>query len=87
MAIIKKELKDIKKAQDDTNVRVTRIEITNLIRNDPTNIDAILQVAETYFIEQDGNAYVHSMFEKWAEEHGVGTGWLPKIRKGGNNGR
>ena len=87
MALIKKELGSIKKAQDDTNLRVTRIEITNLLHNDPDNIDAILQVAETYFIEQDGNAYVHSMFEQWAKDHGVAIGWLPTLMKGGKDGR
>ena len=84
---IEAELKALKKSQDDTNTRVTRIELLGLMRDDPENIDAILQVAEYYFIELDGNAYIHSMFEKWAVKHGVAIGWLPKLKKGVKNGK
>lgn len=79
---IKKELGSMRSTQKDTNVRVTRMELLGLIRNDPDNIDAILQVAEYYFVELDGNAYAHAIFEKWATEHNVPYGWLPKITKG-----
>ena len=83
---IKKDLENIKKSQHDTNVRVTRMELLSLLRNDPGNIDAILQVAEYYFIELDSNAYAHAIFEKWAKEHGVAIGWLPTLRKGVSDG-
>lgn len=88
LADIKKELLGVRKAQDDTNARVTRMELLGLIRDDPANVDAILQVAEYYFIELDGNAYAHSIFENWANAHGVAIGWLPKLtraRNGKNN--
>ena len=84
---IKKELKSIKAGQDTINTKVTRMELMNLIKEDSNNIDSILQVAEYYFIELDGNAYAHSMFEKWAKAHGVAIGWLPKITKGVKNGK
>ena len=78
---IKKELADIKSGQDGMNIRVTRMELTNLIKNDPDNLDAILQVAEYYFIDLDGDAYAHAVFEKWATDYGVAIGWLPKLTK------
>lgn len=86
-ATIKKELATMKKCYEDTNIRVSRMELMGLIRDDPNNVDAILQVAEYYFIELDGNAYAHAVFEKWAKEHGVATGWLPKITKGVKHGK
>lgn len=86
LAGIKKELNSIKNGQDGMNMRVTRMELTNLIQSDPSNLDAILQVAEYYFIDLDGNAYAHAMFEKWATEHNVAIGWLPKLRKGVSHG-
>lgn len=86
-ATIKRELIKMKKCYEDTNVRVTRMELMGLMRDDPNNVDAILQVAEYYFIELDGNAYAHAVFEKWAIEHGVAIGWLPKITKGVKNGK
>lgn len=87
LAGIKKELASIKAGQNDTNIRVTRMELTNLMQTDSDNIDAILQVAEYYFIELDGNAYAHAMFEQWAKEHNVAIGWLPKLRKGVKYGK
>lgn len=84
---IKRELDGIKKSLNDTNIRVTRMELLRLIQKDPDNLDAVLQVAEYYFIELDGNAYAHSVFEKWAVEHGVAIGWLPKLTKGVKNGK
>lgn len=83
---IKRDLESIKAGQNDTNIRVTRMELTNLIQNDQENVDAILQVAEYYFIELDGNAYAHAMFEQWATEHNVAIGWLPKLKKGAKHG-
>lgn len=84
---IKNELKALKKSHDDTNARIARIELLGLMRDDPNNIDAILQVAEYYFIELDGNAYAHAMFENWAVKHGVAIGWLPKLKKGVKHGK
>lgn len=86
-ASVMKELKEIKDGQKNTDIRITRMELMNLIKEDPDNVDAILQVAEYYFIELDGNAYAHAIFEKWAIGHGVATGWLPKITKGVKNGK
>lgn len=83
---IKKEIGLIRKTQKDTNTRVSRMELLSLIRDDPDNVDAILQVAEYYFVELDGNAYAHAIFEKWATEHNVPYGWLPKITKGVKDG-
>lgn len=84
---IKRDLATMKRSYEDTNVRVTRMELMGLIKDDPDNIDAILQVAEYYFIELDGNAYAHAVFEKWAIEHGVAIGWLPKLTKGAKHGK
>ena len=84
---VMKELREIKDGQKNTDIRITRMELMNLIKEDPDNIDAVLQVAEYYFIELDGNAYAHAIFENLAIEHGVATGWLPKITKGVKNGK
>lgn len=80
--IIKRDIKSLKDTQDQVILRVTRMELLNLIDKQPNNIDAILQVAEYYFIALNGNAYAHSMFEEWAKEHNVAIGWLPKLKKG-----
>lgn len=77
---IKKELSSIKNTQQETIIRVTRGELKDLMRDDPDNIEAITQVAGYYFTDLGGNAYLHTMFEKWAIEHDQPTNWLPKLR-------
>lgn len=78
---LRQDIAAIKHSQSDMQIRQTRIELIGLIRLDPDNVDAILQVAEHYFIELDGNAYAHALFEKWAKAHDVPVGWLPKLRE------
>lgn len=77
---IKKELDSIKNTLQETIIRVTRGELKDLIRDDPDNVEAIMQVGGYYFVELDGNAYMHAIFEKWAKEHDQPTNWLPKLR-------
>ena len=78
---LRNDIAAIKRSQNDIQIRQTRMELIGLIRLDPDNVDAILQVAEHYFIELDGNAYAHALFEKWANAHEVPVGWLPKLRE------
>ena len=77
---IKKELKEIRNIQQETIVRVTRGELCDLIRDNPENTEAIMQVAGYYFVDLDGNAYMHTIFEKWAKEHDQPTNWLPQLK-------
>lgn len=76
---INRELKDIRATMQQTIIRVTRGELKDLIRDDPDNVEAITQVAGYYFVDLEGNAYMHAIFENWAKEHGVSTIWLPQL--------
>ena len=76
---IKKELHEIRATQHETIVRVTRGELKDLMRDDPDNVEAITQVAGFYFVDLDGDAYMHAIFEKWAKDHKLSTSWLPKL--------
>lgn len=77
---IRKELKEIKDTLDETITRITRVELKGLIRDDPDNVEAIMQVAGYYFVDLDGNAYMHTIFEKWAKEHDQPTSWVPQLK-------
>lgn len=58
-------------ASDQTqNQAITRLELTNLIKNDPYNVVAIEKMARYYFIELDGDQYMTSMYSEWAREYG-----------------
>ena len=80
LSAIKRELNEIKDTQHETIVRVTRGELKDLIRDDSDNVEAIMQVAGYYFVDLDGDAYLHAIFEKWAKEHDQPTNWLPKLK-------
>lgn len=85
---IRRELKEIKETLDETIIRVTRVELKGLMRDDPDNVEAIMQVAGYYFVDLDGNAYMHTMFEKWAKEHEQSTNWMPTLKnERSNNGK
>ena len=77
---IEKQLNAIEKTQQETIIRVTRQDLKDLIRHDPDNVEAIMQVGGYYFVDLDGNAYMHAIFEKWAKEHEQPTNWLPKLK-------
>ena len=78
---IKNELKHLNRTLEQTIVRVTRGELKDLIRDDPDNKDAILSAAEYYFIDLQGDGYMHSLFEKWAKEHDTSVEWVPGLNK------
>ena len=85
---IRRELKEIKETLDETIIRVTRVELKGLMRDDPDNVEAIMQVAGYYFVDLDGNAYMHTMFEKWAKKHEQSTNWMPTLKnERSNNGK
>lgn len=49
---------------------ITRLELMNLIQNDPTNKAAIEKMARYYFIVLDGDLYVTERYSEWAEQYG-----------------
>lgn len=63
----REEVRDSDKTQDQA---ITRLELTNLIQTDPTNITAIEKMARYYFRVLDGDLYMTQKFSNWAREYG-----------------
>ena len=82
---IQRELHKINTTLQETIIRVTRGELKDLIRDDPDNVEAIMQVAGYYFVDLDGDAYMHAIFEKWAKAHDQPTSWLPQLKNERSN--
>ena len=61
---------EVKSSDAAQNQAITRLELTNLIKNDPTNIVAIEKMGRYYFKELDGDQYMTAMFSNWAKEYG-----------------
>lgn len=61
---------------EELKIAVSRIQLMNLMQNDPKNRDTILREAEHYFIELKGDGYMANEFSKWASTNGFDIGWF-----------
>lgn len=77
MSINKQQLLDIRK---DT----LRIQLSQYMKDQPSNIDTILKLAETYFVELQGDWYMTSEFSKWAEKNNVDPKVVIAYKRGGH---
>lgn len=55
----------------DTRKDTIRIQLLLVMEDQPDNIDTILRLAETYFIDLKGDWYMSNTFNKWAKQHDV----------------
>lgn len=63
----RQEVKDANEKQDQ---QITRLELMNLIQNDPTNIAGIEKLARYYFSDLQGNQYMTGVYSRWCQEYG-----------------
>lgn len=61
---------EVKASDASQNQAITRLELMNLIQNDPENIVAIEKMGRYYFGKLDGDQYMTAMFSRWAREYG-----------------
>ena len=52
-----------------TDQQVTRLELANLIHNQPHNKAEIEKVARYYFVKLDGDWYMTGLYSTWAKEY------------------
>lgn len=57
----------VREIREDT----VRLQLDNLINNDSDNVESILTVARTYFIDMRGDWYMTEKFKAWGREHNV----------------
>lgn len=75
LANIKETLHRIDKKCDRNELATTRLQLIFLINAEPKNKDTILQTAQRYFIELDGNGEAWAIFHDWAQKNQIDTGW------------
>lgn len=61
---------EVKTSDASQNQAITRLELMNLIKNDPTNVVAIEKMGRYYFGELDGDQYMTAVFSDWCKEYG-----------------
>lgn len=81
LAHIKEQLDKIDSKCDRNEQATTRLQLIFLIDSQPDNKDTILQTAQRYFIELNGNGEAWALFNAWAKENKLDTGWYKALLK------
>ena len=76
---IKTQLTNIEKKCDRNEMATTRLQLIFLIDSQPQNKDTILQTAQRYFVEMDGNGEAWALFYDWAEHNKLDVGWYKAL--------
>lgn len=59
---------ELEKSNDEHNLAIMRLELMNLIQNDPNNVVEIEKVGRKYF-SGGGNWYASGYFSRWCTAH------------------
>lgn len=76
---IKTQLDRIESKSDRNELAVTRLQLIFLIEEQPDNKDTILQTAQRYFVELDGNGEAWAVFDAWAKKKELDIGWYKAL--------
>lgn len=60
----------IQESDKQQNQQITRLELMELMNNQPTNVAEIEKVAKHYFQDLGGNWYMTGLYSKWCEKYG-----------------
>lgn len=78
---IESKLDNLVKESKRNELATTRLQLIWLVEGHPDNEDAILKTAQRYFIELDGNGEAWAVFNRWAKEKNLDTGWYRMLIK------
>ena len=81
IARIEEKIDHIESKTDRNELAITRLQLIFLIKSQPKNKDAILQTAQRYFIELDGDGEAWAIFDGWATKNELNTGWYKALLK------
>lgn len=81
LAHIREKLDKIDDKCDRNERATTRLQLIFLIDSQPNNRDTILQTAQRYFIELNGNGEAWAVFNEWAIKNKLDTGWYKALLK------
>ena len=64
---------------DSIEMDTTRIQLIDMIRNEPDNTDSILKLARHYFVDLSGDWYATAIFQNWCAERDIHVDWAMPI--------
>ena len=73
------QLNRIETKSDRNERAICRLQLIYLIHEQPENKDTILQTAQRYFIELDGNGEAWAVFDAWAKTKKLDLGWYKML--------
>lgn len=79
VAQIKHQLNKIEQKCDRNELATTRLQLIFLIEAHPRNNDTILQTAQRYFVELNGNGEAWAVFNDWAKKNNLDTSWYKAL--------
>ena len=72
--VIASHISGLKEAMQESdkqqNQQITRLELMELMNNQPTNVAEIEKIAKHYFQDLEGNWYMTGLYSKWCSEYG-----------------
>lgn len=79
IAEIQTKLNSIARKCDRNELATNRLQLLFLIEAQPQNKDTILQTAQRYFTELDGDGEAWAVFYDWAEKNKLDVGWYKAL--------
>lgn len=73
------QLNRIETKSDRNERAICRLQLIYLIHEQPENKDTILQTAQRYFIELNGNGEAWAVFDAWAKTKKLDLGWYKML--------
>lgn len=73
------QLNRIEAKSNCNELAICRLQLIYLIHEQPNNQDTILQTAQRYFIELNGNGEAWAIFDTWAKSKKLDTGWYKML--------
>lgn len=81
LEVIEKKIDRIAIETKRNELATTRLQLMWLIKTQPTNKDAILNTAQRYFIDLNGDGEAWAVFHKWADTRKLNTAWYQMLIK------
>lgn len=68
---------EVKEANDSQDLAIMRLELMNLIQNNPDNIVEIEMLGKKYFNPPyNGDSYMSMVYSRWAKARGLDTSFI-----------
>lgn len=71
LPIVQEALRPTNAMIDSMQIDITRMRLLSLIRNEPTDAENILKVANVYFSNLHGNSEASKLFTVWLKEQNI----------------